>query len=253
MIVFRATCEFDGLIVVRHLDVGQLAAADDLLLLFDGQRVPRRDVVHVLLNDDVAAAGELLVLGADDGRFSSGRSRRVLSPIDKADQVTLVEVPEPVHLVADRDRSGQPVHDLRGVLKAQVHPVRPDMEEKVARRGYRAVPAAGQRTERMQLGGPRPREQPVPGKRADPCDAGELAFRDPEPDRPLQPRQVTEEVANSGLAAMVHGHDNEDGRCCQRRQHGLRRLVARRHGIRHRLASSPPSDVPPTTLQASFP
>jgi hypothetical protein len=143
--------------------------------------------------------------------------------------------------------------NLRGVLKAQIHPVRPDMEEQVARRGHRTVPAAGQCTERVQLGRPRPAEQPVPGKRADPYDAGELAFRDPEPNRPLQPGQLTEEVANSGLAAVIHGHDKEDGCCRERRKHGLRRLIARRRRIRHRLASSPQPDVPPTTLQASFP
>ena len=158
---------------------------------------------------------------------AAAASRRVLRPVDKADQVALIEVPEPVDLVADRDRAGQPVHDLRGVLKAQVHPVRPDMEEQVARRGHRTVPAAGQRAERMQLGRPRPGEQPVPGQRADPYDAGELAFRDPEPDRPLQPGQVAEQVANSGLAAVIHGHDEEDGRCRQRRKHRLGRAVGR--------------------------
>jgi hypothetical protein len=47
----------------------------------------------------------------------------------------------------------------------------------------------------------------------------------------LQRWQVTEQVANIGLAAVIHRHDQESRRRGERRKHGLGRGVTRGPGI----------------------
>src|ERR1700687_187438 len=81
-----------GLDGVVQLDVRQLGATDDPLLRLDGQGVPGGHVVDVLLHDDVTAAREAGVLVTDQGRVRRGLIRRVLGPVDEADQVANVEV-----------------------------------------------------------------------------------------------------------------------------------------------------------------
>jgi hypothetical protein len=51
-----------GLDGLGQLDIRELRPADDSLLLLDSQRVPAREVVEVLLDEHVAAAGKRSVL-----------------------------------------------------------------------------------------------------------------------------------------------------------------------------------------------
>ena len=67
-----------------------------------GERVPRGQVVEVLLHDHVAATGELWILVADQHRRRRRRARRVLGPVDEPEQVTVVERPEAVNLIDHR-------------------------------------------------------------------------------------------------------------------------------------------------------
>ena len=52
---------------VIQFNVGQLLAPDDELLGLGGKGIPGRQIVQILLNDDVAAAGEGRILRADEG------------------------------------------------------------------------------------------------------------------------------------------------------------------------------------------
>jgi hypothetical protein len=67
------------------------------------------------------------------------RAGRVLRSVDEADQVTFIEVPEPMNFIAWRDAPGQSSHHLRNELEAHVHATGPDVEQQVARRGHRAM------------------------------------------------------------------------------------------------------------------
>ena len=67
-----AVWELARLGVVVHLEIFELGASDDVLLLLDGQGVPLRHVVEVLLDDDVTAACEIRILVTDGDR---GRKR----------------------------------------------------------------------------------------------------------------------------------------------------------------------------------
>ena len=88
-----------GLDRVVQFDVVELGPADDVLLLLGGQGVPLGQVMQVLLDDHVAAAGVRRVLGADHRRLDRVLAGRVLRPVHEADQVPVVEVAEAVHLV----------------------------------------------------------------------------------------------------------------------------------------------------------
>ena len=169
-------------------DVGQLRAADHLLLLLGRQGVPCPHVMQVLLGDDVAAAGEPRVLGPDQHGRGGGLPTGIFRPAHETEQVAFLEVAEPVDLVLHRDRPREPVHDLSGHLEAQVHAHGLDVEKQIAGRGDGDVLRPGQFRERMQTGGPRPAEQAVPGGRADPGHARQRARRRAGAHRPLQGR-----------------------------------------------------------------
>ena len=164
-----------GLRGVVELDVAELGPADDLLLLLDGHRVPCREVMQVLLDDHVAAAGEGRVLLADEGGVDGRLVDGILRAVDETEQVAIVEVLEAVHFVRRGDGAAQPRHDLRRQLEAEIHARGADMEEDVARRRD-GVMLAADLAERMQFLRPRRAEQPVPGVGAERHDAGQPAL-----------------------------------------------------------------------------
>ena len=86
--------------------------------------VPRREVVQVLLDHQVAAAGEFEVVLADEGGGMRRLPIRVLRAIDEAEQVPVIEEAETLHLVHRGDRALQPDQYLRRQLEAQVQPAR---------------------------------------------------------------------------------------------------------------------------------
>ena len=83
-------------------------------------------VVHVLLHVHIAAAGEVGILVADRGGGLRPAAPSGFSvPSTKPEQVAVVEEPEAVHLVDDRDRAGHRLEDPAGQLEADVHATRP--------------------------------------------------------------------------------------------------------------------------------
>ena len=159
----------------RRLVPGKrLIGLDKVLLLLDRQGVPRRHVVQVLLHDDVAAAGEGRVFGADERRVLGDRAGRVLGAVHETEQVALVEVLEAVRLVHRGHDVADAAHDLRGELEAQVHVGGADVEQQVAGRGHRVVHALDL-AEGVQVGRPRRAEQPVPRVGAEAAYARQVA------------------------------------------------------------------------------
>lgn len=208
--------------VVRNFDVRQFCAADDFLLFLRGQRVPGGEVVHVLLNDHIAAAREIAVLVTDEHRVGRDVTLGVLGAVDEAEEVALVEVLETVHLVHHGDRSVEAFADQLGQFETEIHVVRSHMEEQVTRGGRGSVPGARQRHEGMQIARAGSLEEPVPCGGADADDATQLRIRSSETDRSPQPGHILEQVANSGLAAGCHGAHEEQGGFGGRGDHELR-------------------------------
>src|SRR6185312_2886186 len=89
-------------------------------------------------------------------------------------------------------------------LEAEIEPVRPDMEQQVARRRRRPMNRAGEPGKRMQPGRTRYAEEPVPDSGADSHDASQLPLRDPEAHRPLESAHVGEQVAHLLLGARLN-------------------------------------------------
>ena len=177
--------------------------------------------MEVLLDDDVAAAGEAGVLVADHDRGPRRRALRVLRAVDEPEQVALVEELEPVHLVDHLRVPVEPDHQPPGELEAQVEAMGADVEEQVAGCRDGGVPGAGELGERMQAGRARPAEEAVPELGADADHARQRGLGDAEADRSPQPADVRQHVADLVLGAGVHGEDEEDRRLGERRQNGL--------------------------------
>ena len=108
--------------------------ADDVLLLLDRHLVPPLQVMQIFLHDHITTAGKIGIFIAHERGGFGGLPSRIFGAVDKADQIAVVEKFKAMHLVRDRNRAGEPGHDVRGKLEAQVHARRTDMKEDVAGR-----------------------------------------------------------------------------------------------------------------------
>ena len=136
---------------VVELHVLQLRAPDDGLLLLGGQGAPGLEVVHVLLHDDVAAAGGGGVFLGDEDRGRHGGTDGVGGAVDEAEEVAHVEVAEADCLVDDGGGVAEEVHQLSLELEAEISPLRAYVEEDVARRRGGVVGCALDGGEWMEL------------------------------------------------------------------------------------------------------
>ena len=118
-----------GLDLVRQLDVVELGAADDPLLLCHRQRIPGRKVVQIPLDQHIAAAGEVRVLFANHGRRGCCCANRVLRAVDEPEQVALIEGLEAVHLVDYLGAPAQALNQPLRKLEAQIGAVGPNVEQ----------------------------------------------------------------------------------------------------------------------------
>src|SRR6185312_2397782 len=67
----------------------------DVFLLLDRHRVPRLQIMQILLHDDVASTRKAGVLAADDRRVGGSLVNRILGAVDKAEQIAFVEILKP--------------------------------------------------------------------------------------------------------------------------------------------------------------
>src|SRR5262249_10258110 len=180
---------------------------DRVFLLLGGQRIPLREVGHVALDGDVAAAGVFWVLIADDRPETALVAHRILSTVHEADEVTIVHVGKAVCLVEDLDRIAELVDDGPPQLVTEVAAMAANVEEKVARRGRGRARTVAERPERVQLRGPRPSGRKVfPGFGADRHDAAQAGTRVTAPDAAHERRHVRAYAADAGGRPLARLH-----------------------------------------------
>ena len=160
------------------------------------------EVVEVLLDDHVAAAGERRVLVADERRRLRRAALGVLGAVDEAEQVALVERAEAVHLVDDASVALEPLGQPLGELEAEIEPVRADVEQQVARGRDRGVALAGDLGERVQAGrARRPNRRSQSARRSRPRSSAPLRGSG---SRPSACRPLTS-ARNSRMASSPPG------------------------------------------------
>ena len=129
-----------GLLVIAHLDVVLLGTADDLLLLRDGQTIPRGHIVDVLLHELVATTPVHGVAVTDETEvFTCRGGLRVLGAVHKTDDGAAVPVAEAVYLIQylsniaqSRGNSGRHIVSDRRLSRA-------DVEVQITGSGHRGV------------------------------------------------------------------------------------------------------------------
>src|SRR5215470_17359468 len=161
--------------IVVELDIIGLRPTDDALLFLGGNRSPFGEVGHVALDRDVATAGVVRVLIANDGPQHARLAVGVLRAVDEADQVAIVHIREAVRLVDDSHRVAELPHRQPDQLVAEVAPLGADVQEHVALRRWRRARTVAQRPKGMQLlRAPAPGREALPGIRAESDDAAQL-------------------------------------------------------------------------------
>src|SRR5205807_9592167 len=134
------------------------------------------------------------------------------------------------------DRASQPSHDLCRQLEAQVHALRSDVEEQIARCRRGAALSRKNLTKLSQLGRPRLPEQLVPRFRSHRHDAGKASLEFAKPRRTDQRGEVLAQATNdiSILGAWIDRYNEKNRSPGQRRSNGLRDCIriggrSRRH------------------------
>ena len=197
--------------------------------------------MQIFLHDDIAAAGEARILGADQHRGERLVSGRVLGAVDKSEEIALVEIAEALHLVDRRYGGPEPGHDLRRQFKAQVEPLRTNVEQQVARGRDGVAGAGADLAERVQLQRLWRAEQPVPEVGADPHRAGEPATEVAKADGAHEIGEFGAERPHrlKMRGALGYGEDEKHrgarqrfgyrlrGGAGRRRQCGLHRMISR--------------------------
>ena len=144
--------------------------------------------MDIFLGDHVAAAGERGILPADERGFDHRLATRVLGAVDEPQEVAVIEVAKPVHLVDRGDGVPESRHDLRRHFEAEVHPLGADMKEQVSGSRNRMARSGTDLPERVKFGRARVPEQPVPCIGSDPDYAGKSRFEVTKFNRPNQRR-----------------------------------------------------------------
>src|SRR5208283_2792171 len=129
--------------------VGQLLAADDAFLRLRGQCIPTFEIVKIFLHCDIASTREVAVLLADNYCVDRRLARRILRSVDKTDEITVVEVTEPMHLVYRRNCITETRYDLRRQFEAQIQALRANVKQQVAQRRDGMSSSRANLTERM--------------------------------------------------------------------------------------------------------
>jgi hypothetical protein len=179
--------------------------------------------MQIFLRDDIAAARERSILGADERGVDHRLPARVLGAVDEAQEVTVVEVAKPVHLVDSGDRIAELSHDLRRNLEAQVHPLGADMKQEIARSRDSLARSGLELAEWVEFSRSGVAEQSIPRVGTDSHHAGEAGLKITKFNRANQAREVRAERPHGVdiVLAPVDGHDQEDCGARQRRRYRL--------------------------------
>jgi len=208
---------------VIEFNVGQFGATNDAFLRLSRERIPARHVVQVFLDNDIAAASEGRVFVADQHGIDGLLPGRVFGPVDKPQQVAAVEIAKTVHLIDRRNGASEPVHDLRCQFEAKIHPLRPDMEQNVARGSDRVARSGLEFAKGMQFRRPWLAKEAIPHFGAEPHNAREILRRLAEADCPQKGCKIRAQRLHRGgvVIARVDSYDQKDRRTRQSRGYRL--------------------------------
>src|SRR5215469_2377601 len=212
-----------GLHRVSEFDVGDLGAADDFFLRFDGDLVPLIQIVKILLHDDVASTCESGIFVANKDSIGGRAAGGIFRAIHEAEEIAIVEVAEAVNFVAGRDGAFEASHDLRGELETKIHTLGADMKHQIASRGDSMARAGPNFIKGMKFSRPRRAEKTVPPIGTDAHDAGQGTFERAKTDGPQKRREIGAEGKDRG-AIFVTGIDRDDekhGGFCKRSRNEL--------------------------------
>ena len=110
-----------GLDGVVEFDVGDFCPPDDSFLGLGGKLVPGVEIVKILLDDDVASAGEGGIFVANEDCIDGCAACGILGAVYKAEEIACVEVAETVDFVGGGDGAFEARRDLRGKLETKIH------------------------------------------------------------------------------------------------------------------------------------
>ena len=165
-----------GLDGVVEFDVGDFGAANDFFLGFGRELVPGVEIVKILLDDDVASAGESGIFLADEDGIGGRAACGIFGAVHEAEQIAFIEVAEAVDFVGSGDGASKASHDLRRELKTEIHALGADVKDQVAGCGNSVARAGADFAEGMKFGRAWGAEEAVPGVGTQAHDAGERVF-----------------------------------------------------------------------------
>ncbi len=118
-----------GLDGAVEFDIGEFCATDDFFLGFGGELVPSVQIMEVLLDDDVASAGESGIFVTNENGVGGRRACGIFGAIHEAEEIAFVEVAEAVDFIDRGDGAFKASHDLRGELETEIHTLAADVKD----------------------------------------------------------------------------------------------------------------------------
>ena len=167
---------------IVEFDVRKFGAPDNALLCFGGQCVPTGHIVQIFLHDHVAPASEEGIFGAQISGIDRRLRRWILRAIDKANEITVVEIAKTMHFIDQGNGLAEPGHDLRCQLETEIHALGANVKEKIAGCSDGMARAGFYFPKRMQFRRPRLTIEPVPCVGSNPHHAGEVSLNIAETD-----------------------------------------------------------------------
>ena len=131
--------------------------------------------MQVFLHQHIAAAFELRVFIAHQGKRLGLAPHRVLGAVDETDDAAHIEVAKALDLIDHLHAITQGRHQLGRQLETQVHLFGTDVQQDVTWGRHRLAPLHTELAKRMQGRRARRAEQAVPGIRAKPANASQVA------------------------------------------------------------------------------
>jgi hypothetical protein len=123
--------------------------------------------VKILLDDDVASAGESGVFVANEDSVGGRAACGIFGAVHKAEEIALVEVAETLNFVGSGDGAFEARQDLRGKFETKIHMLGANVKHQVTGRRDGVARARANlpegmkfgRTRRAETGGPRHRNR----------------------------------------------------------------------------------------------
>src|ERR1700721_1690671 len=110
-----------------------------------------------------------------DNAFQPVMSCRYFCPVDKADQVAVIEITKAMHFVDRRNGVADPGHDLGRQFETEIHALGANVKDEIAGCRHGMARAGLDFPKGMQFRRPRLPKEPVPCVGSNPHHAGKVA------------------------------------------------------------------------------